>query len=329
VLLLWALSLVRPVFTEQYAFAGVPGLLALGALGAWRLGQWQSFRPWPAALAMGALLLLGLFSAAHAAFDPAFAKSPDWRALNRYLSQTARPGEVVVVNLPEPAFYYYYTGSMPVVTSPPRPLDADAASRPDTEAQLAGLRDEYAHIRLLLQPTAGYDPEGFVGQWLAACCEKTGDEFVRGWRVQTFDTPAGSLAARQPLEVVFENGLALTGYRVVDDAPRAGQPLHLTLYWTTHGLVDGAYTVFVHLVAADGFEVGNADGPPARGQRPTNTWAAGEDIIDPHPFTLDPGLPPGDYWLEVGLYDPATGARLNSSHGDVVRLPVVIRVQAP
>jgi 4-amino-4-deoxy-L-arabinose transferase-like glycosyltransferase len=322
-LLLWLISLARPVYAEQYVFASVPALLALAAVGAARLARaW-----WPGAAAASAVLLIGLLTAANAAFDPAYAKSPDWRALNDYLARTARPGEVVVVNLPEPAFYYYYSGAMPALTAPPRPLDA--SSQPEAEAQLRGLRDRYAHVRLLLQPTPGYDPEGFVGRWLADCCELTGDEFVRGWHVQAFDTPAGSLAARQPLEAGFENGLALTGYRVVEPALRPGQTLRLTLYWRASAPVTDSYTVFVHLLAADGFEAGNADSLPAGGRQPTTTWAPGSDVIDPHALPLDPALPSGHYALEVGLYQLASGTRLPTATGDAVRLPVTIRLLAP
>jgi mannosyltransferase len=328
-LLLWLISLARPVYTEQYVFGSVPALLALGAWGAWRLAQaWPGHR-WLGGASVGAALLVGLLAITNAAFDPAFAKSPDWRALNDYLSTTARAAEVVVVNLPEPAFYHYYTASMPVITSPPRPLAPSVV--PETEAQLAGLRDGYDHIRFLFQPTAGYDPDGFVGQWLAACCELTREEFVRGWRVQTFDTPAGSLAARQPLEAPLANGLALTGWRVVDSAPRASDTLRLTLYWTAATPVDESYTVFVHLLAADGFQVGDADSLPAGGRRPTNTWAAGETVIDPHALALPADMPGGEYRLEVGLYQRETGERvpLAAGEGNVVPLPVTIVVRAP
>ncbi len=46
-----------------------------------------------------------------------------------------------------------------------------------------------------------------------------------------------------------------------------------------------------------------------QGDYPTTLWAPGEIIVDTHP--IDPTtLPPGDYYLLAGLYDPATGERL-------------------
>ncbi len=325
-LLLWLISLVRPVYTEQYVFGSVPALLVLAAWGARRLGETWPRERWLSTTGMGALLLVGLLAASNAAFNPAFAKSPDWRGLNRYLADTARPGEVVVMNLPEPAFYYYYTASMPAVTSPPRPLEDESAVL-ETEAQLAALRAGYEHVRFIHQPASGYDPLGLVGQRLDECCEMTGQAFVFGWLVRTFDTPAGSLAAREPYGVEFENGLALTGYRVLDNTPHAGDTLHLTLYWTAHAPVAEAYTVFVHLLTPDGFEVGNADSQPDEGRRPTNQWAVGESVIDPHRMALEAELPAGEYGLEVGLYALETGERLGSSVGEALRLPVWVEVR--
>ena len=64
--------------------------------------------------ALAGLTLLALLSLANIYFNPRYAKSHDWRAVVAYLVQTARPAEVVAINLPDPAFYLYYHGPMPV-----------------------------------------------------------------------------------------------------------------------------------------------------------------------------------------------------------------------
>jgi hypothetical protein len=48
----------------------------------------------------------------------------------------------------------------------------------------------------------------------------------------------------------------------------------------------------------------------------------GEYVADPHALALPGNLPPGDYRIEVGLYDAESGARL----GERVLLdqPIVI-----
>ena len=81
----------------------------------------------------------------------------------------------------------------------------------------------------------------------------------------------------------------------------------LQLYWHTNTSPTADYTVFVHLIDADGNLVAQADSPPATGAYPTSLWDSGETIIDTR--TL-PDLPPGQYTLRLGLYDPTTGQRL-------------------
>jgi hypothetical protein len=291
-------------------------------------GRWPAARPLQATgLALWAAIALA--AAQNSYFNPAYAKSPDWRGLVSYLAQTARSDEVVIVNLPDPAFFFYYRGSMPVETSPPAPMAQ--AGRPATEAQLARLRDQFQNLRFLFQPSPAYDPDGFVGTWLDACCEKMDDRFVGGFRIQTYDTPSGSLAARQPFRADFAGGPRLTGFRLANPQLHAGDALHLTLYWTAAQPITASYTVFVHLLAADGFDLAQADSLPAGGRHTTDQWTPGRDVIDPHILALPADLPPGDYQLEVGLYLLATRKRLGLSGvaADAVRLPLTITVAAP
>ena len=344
-LLLGVLSIFRPAFTEQYVISAWPGALLLAGIGLTSLPHgWR--RPglarWLGVGAAGVLASLALLSLLNATFNPRYAKSPNWRAVVSYLDDTARPSEVVAVNLPDPAFFLYYhglmyrgplqSGWMPVEAVPKAPmaqLGAEAAT-----AQLEQLRDSYQHIRFFFSPSPSYDPDGFAGTWLANCCEKTSDIFVAGFRVQTFDTPSGSLAARQPYPVNFADGATLTGYRVISTEVAAGDTVHLTLFWSARAPVQGTYTVFVHLLAPDGFNLAGGDSPPVNGRRPTDGWQAGETIIDPHLVDVPADTPPSDYTLEIGLYVPATGQRLHIADSaglatDAVHLPATIRVRTP
>jgi len=335
---LWLISLARPVFVEQYFISSLPPLLSLAAWGVSalpvrRLAASGRRLAGPGLRLAGLALwaAIALAAAQNHYFNPAFAKSADWRGLVSYLAQTARPGEVVVVNLPDPAFYLYYHGSMPVVTSPPAPLAQ--AGQAATLSQLSRLRDQYEHIRFLFHPSPDYDPDGFVGHWLDACCELLDDRVVLGFRIQSYDTPSGSLAARQPAVTDFAGGTRLTGYRLADARLAAGQTLHLTLYWSTAQPITASYTVFVHLLAPDGFNVLGADSLPAGGRRPTDQWALNTDVIDAHPIGLPADLPPGEYQLEVGLYQLASGQRLPiisgpARGGDALRLPLIVHVSA-
>lgn len=87
-------------------------------------------------------------------------------------------------------------------------------------------------------------------------------------------------------------------WRVVPDAGAAAQKRRFDL--------DG-WRVFVHLVDDRFQRLAGEDFMPAYGLYSTEMWRPGAWIplrqLVPRPATL----PPGRYWLEVGLYDPLTG----------------------
>jgi hypothetical protein len=99
--------------------------------------------------------------------------------------------------------------------------------------------------------------------------------------------------------------------------------LWVSLRWSADDWLDADYTVFVHLVDAegDGAAIAQGDGPPLNGRWPTSLWIPGTALDDVHTVTLPDGLAAGMYDLLVGLYDPASGERLRLPDGhDAVRL---------
>jgi hypothetical protein len=82
----------------------------------------------------------------------------------------------------------------------------------------------------------------------------------------------------------------------------------IALYWQATTPLTDDYTVFIHLRAADGFLLDQADGPPVSGHYPTGQWLPGEIIQDVHP------LPPEHLsrvaFVAIGLYNPISGERL-------------------
>jgi len=53
---------------------------------------------------------------------------------------------------------------------------------------------------------------------------------------------------------------------------------------------------------------GQQDNPPKEGGHPTTLWMKGEVVIDSYHIPVNPDAPPGEYVIEIGLYDGATGA---------------------
>jgi hypothetical protein len=104
---------------------------------------------------------------------------------------------------------------------------------------------------------------------------------------------------------------ALLGYDLAENYARPGSIIPITLYWQAQSPLSLRYKVFVHLIAADGQVRAQADDFPACGTAHANTWLPGETVLDRHLLKLPPDLPPGDYTLVVGMYEPDLNLRLN------------------
>lgn len=113
---------------------------------------------------------------------------------------------------------------------------------------------------------------------------------------------------RQPAALGEE--IAFLGYDLEPTALSPGDEVRLTLYWRAESRIRKSYLVFSHLLDADGVVRGQSDAVPRGGRYPTDQWQGGETIIDRHVLTLAQDAPPGIYRIEIGLYDPADGARL-------------------
>jgi hypothetical protein len=87
---------------------------------------------------------------------------------------------------------------------------------------------------------------------------------------------------------------------------RPGQAIHLLVRWRALAPNENSATVFVHLLdAANGLWAGQ-DYTPLGGAFPTMLWfpkwIEGQRVLDPYTLTVPPDAPPGDYYLEIGLY---------------------------
>jgi hypothetical protein len=87
------------------------------------------------------------------------------------------------------------------------------------------------------------------------------------------------------------------------------EPLRLRLFWQASARPDLDATVFVHLLDRAGRVVSQRDSTPGGGRRPTSWWAPGEALVDRYDLPLS-GVAPGEYRLEVGMYEPTNGRRL-------------------
>jgi hypothetical protein len=104
-------------------------------------------------------------------------------------------------------------------------------------------------------------------------------------------------------------GVTLSGYDLGGDLRPGGQA-RVALHWRATDGLAADLTAFVHVVDSSGKPLAQHDGAPCGGECPTSGWAVGDELLDEHVVQLPATLAPGRYGLMVGLYHPATGARL-------------------
>jgi hypothetical protein len=137
-----------------------------------------------------------------------------------------------------------------------------------------------------------------------------GEVAVRN-RPRRFEAPSPERA----VGALFGGAIELVGYDLAARRIAPGGRLPLTLWWRSAARVETSYTVFVHLLDAEGRVRGQVDRVPGDGALPTSGWARGEVVEDRYDLPLDPSAPPGRYRLEVGLYDARSGQRLRLGDG--------------
>jgi len=109
--------------------------------------------------------------------------------------------------------------------------------------------------------------------------------------------------------------IELAAYRLSEDVLNPGEILRLTLYWQALGQMDQDYTVFTHLVDSSNCIWAQHDSQPQGGQHPTSQWVEGEVVVDEHELILADNVLPGEYQIEVGMYDWRSRERLAVSEG--------------
>ncbi len=122
-----------------------------------------------------------------------------------------------------------------------------------------------------------------------------------------------------PVAILGENQIVLVDAEVTGEI-RAGGTVTVTLTWQALKPMDLDYTVFIHIVDEGEQIRAQRDKQPQDGQRPTNAWAVGEVVVDPHPIPLPADLPAGRYHINLGMYDWRTGQRLRVGDTDFIRL---------
>jgi len=94
-------------------------------------------------------------------YDPAYAKSPDWRGLAQAIDAERQTGDVILQNFPETSLVYYDRSRLPLVVYP-------TSFFPDqqTPQVLAALNSKYQRVWFIPAAQDFWDPNHFVEDWL-------------------------------------------------------------------------------------------------------------------------------------------------------------------
>lgn len=120
-------------------------------------------------------------------------------------------------------------------------------------------------------------------------------------------------AAAGPLPVaLFGNTIRLEEATLVNDTQSPGESVDFVLSWQAKESIPFDYSVFAHLVDAEGNKVAQLDWQPrdALGPLPMTSWPVGMQIVDRVALQLPETVPSGDYRLIIGVYDWRDGTRL-------------------
>ena len=112
-----------------------------------------------------------------------------------------------------------------------------------------------------------------------------------------------------PQDATFGGEIKLLGYDL--EPGKTAGTFDLRLVWQAVTQPRQDYTVFAHVLHPDGTCcVWQQDTMPQQGQYPTSRWLANEVVVDAYQIVLPEGTLPGTYPVEIGLYVPENGRRL-------------------
>lgn len=231
-----------------------------------------------------------------------------YQVLMQELESGEREGDAIVLDSPSQIeiFGHYYKGGATLYPLP--------SSQPFDEGEMARDLEEIVacHRRIYAVLWGEGVSSLYVEQWLKVNAYPALEAWYGDVHLLLYG--ASTEAGQESLNAKFGEKILLTGYHLASEKVEKGEILLLALFWEAESRVATDYKVFVHLLNEDGSILTQHDSQPMGGVRPTSGWRIGERVEDHHGVLL-PEIPPGEYHLVVGVYDPESGERLSLSGG--------------
>ncbi len=245
--------------------------------------------------------LLTRYQATDRQFGPP--DDPYTRALTTAAARAAPGDQIVTV-----AQYHYHVSMNRFKTRLPL-LGLAQQSWPPPDSLLP-LLDQTLAGQTVWLVTVGFPPaapDNAAERWLNENAFLAGSEWFGDVRLLRF-------GARPPVTTRLINARLGDEVQLVQvkltPSLRPGQTLPVELVWQALRPLQADYNLFLQLLSPGGQLAAQHDSPPGGGYSLTSTWHTGQPITGRHALALPSELPPGDYRLIVGLYEPSTGRRL-------------------
>lgn len=336
-LLVLAISIRVPITRDRYLIgAFVPFVLGM-VWGLQVLGTWLT--RWLAGLGNNWQRPVGLFAGMMLLVAPALVALPDYyrkaefihavtmRELQSTIRTRAGPDLAVVLNFDpaDPLFKYYDISPARISWVP----NASGGRRLEGEEKLKELVGKPALIWLVTFP---YGPLGarYVIPFLDSNAYRMEHRWYDSFQLIRYFSPAEQDAPWQAIDATFtgrESSIVLREYRIRPAEAKAGGAVALDLVWSADTPPKERLKVFVHMADGAGSVVAQNDAEPQQGKAPTNSWQAGQTILDRYALAIPGQAAAGSYYLNVGLYRPEDGGRSELADGEnSIRLgPVLVR----
>ncbi|MDF1512216.1 MAG: glycosyltransferase family 39 protein [Anaerolineae bacterium] len=244
---------------------------------------------------------------------------PDFRGVAAYIERHGSSEDVVVVVAGYAAhtLAYYYDGPAEILGLPEdtRVLNTNASLDLYALQDLEKLTSNKRVLWLVLWQQHLSDPLNLVESALVSTCLRLPvNQSFTNISVLLFD-----LDSCRPLDriaepsfddfVKFKTPIQFVGY----DVQKGTELWEVDVWWKTTGDLDQNYTVFVHLVNAEGAIIGQHDHIAGSDGFPTSQWRPGTYLRDRF-FLESPGDSCTDCVLHIGLYTDRD--RLELENGD-------------
>ena len=300
-------------FAPRHIYAVAP--IAIAWFGASIAG---AYRAWPGLSVVGLVVVVPMAISTVNYFVDPFEQRPDFRAAAAYLDGQLRDGDRILYNASwsrEPLSYYLK--SQPISEGVPSPV---AAHEAETTAQLERLAGEDGRLWLIQWQDWVSDPSNLVRLWLGDHAARIGGRVLPYVTVLGFETGNPVLDSSpaefdRPIGTTLGDLGRLIGANVDDTEIATKGRIYLTLYWESLNPTDTDYKVFTQLLDEQNRVWAQKDNAPVFDSLPTSRWRPGWIIRDSYELRLQPAMPPGEYRLITGFYDPRTGTRLDRTDG--------------